>query len=312
MSRQLYAMTLVIVLILGETDLLSQPLHEPSGKHIVVLNKFRKDFVSSLMSNAPSLLAPYFADSIRLMPPFQKTTLDKKAAASYYEAFLSRFTLHELAKRETEIMDLGGQLMEIGTLTFRVTLKSTGKEYRLKGKYMDLWITPGTGDPLMVTGTWNFDEFYGEIHDQLRFDNLPSVHTAMLPNVPVTNSLQLELAAYNRLLDATVTQHDASTWALYYAEDALLLASYYPMCKGKKAINEYIETHVKELPVFEELDIRNDRVDDLGTFVIEYASHIASWRNRGTSGVNMGKNIRVWRRLPGQPLRLFRSIGNYD
>ncbi len=70
--------------------------------------------------------------------------------------------------------------------------------------------------------------------------------------------------------------------------------------------------HVKELPVFEELDIRNDRIDNLGTFVIEYASHIASWKNGDSSGVGLGKNIRIWRREADHSLKLFRAIGMYD
>lgn len=280
--------------------------------YISFLNKFRQDQTESILNNNLAVLEPYYADSIRLIPPFQKTMEGKKATAAYYKAFTDSFIIHEFSKREIEILDLNKQLMEIGTLMFQITSKDSGKKYQLVGKYMDLWHIGTEAHPLLLTEIWNFDESYGDLHDRLRFDDLPTKQQAMLPNVPVTNSIRFELAAYNRLLDATVTQHDAATWALYYSDDAILMSSYYPMFKGKKAIIGYIESHVKELPVFEELDIRNDRIDDLGIFVVEYASHIASWKNGGYSGVSLGKNIRIWRREADHSLKMFRSIGNYD
>lgn len=305
-----------VLLVCGMTATINaaigQPVPEPTDKYLSFLDQFRQDYVNSILKNNPTLLQRYYADTLRMMAPFQKTMIGKLAVTAYHEAFITRFTLHDFSRHEIEVLDLGSQLMEIGTLTLRVTLKSTGKEYPLRGKYLNLWQKRGEGDPLLLTEIWNYDQYYGEIHDQLKFEDIPSIHEAMLPNVPVTNSIRFELAAYNRLLDTTVTQHDASTWSLYYSDDAMLLASYYPLCKGKNAINAYIDTHVKELPVFEELDIRNDRVDELGMFVIEYASHVASWKNGFSSGVSLGKNIRIWRRESDHSLKLFRSIGNYD
>ena len=164
----------------------------------------------------------------------------------------------------------------------------------------------------MITEAWNYDQYYGEIHEALKVDEVPSVHVAFQPNVLINNNISFELAALNRLLDATVTQHDGNTWSQYYCDDGILMPSNHPICQGKKSIDEYINMHVNELPVFEELDIRNDRIDNLGTFVIEYASHIASWRNGSSSGVGLGKNIRIWRREADHSLKVFRSIGMYD
>jgi hypothetical protein len=146
----------------------------------------------------------------------------------------------------------------------------------------------------------------------LKFGEVPGIHAALLPNVHVNNNLSFELNALNRLLDETVTQHDGNIWSQYYADDAMLIPGYHLPRRGRKEIDEYIQMHVKELPVFEELDIRNDRIDNLGAFVVEYASHIASWRNGNSSGVGLGKNIRIWRREPDHSLKVFRSMGMYD
>jgi len=277
-----------------------------------ILKKFRSDYSKMLMDDRPELLQSYYTDTVRLMPPFQITIIGKDKASLYQKGFLTRFTVHDITRNEIEILDLGAQIMETGTFTMRLTIKSRGKEQLLKGKYLNLWQETKNGELLLLTEAWNYDEYYGEIHDLLRFDEVPGVHTAFRPNVPVNSNISFELAALNRLLDVTVTQHDWKTWSLYYSDDAMLMASYYPICKGKKAVDEYIHTHVKELPIFEGLDIRNDRIDNLGVYVIEYASHIASWKNEGNTGVGTGKNIRIWRRGEDHTLRLFRSISMYD
>lgn len=110
-----------------------------TNKYISFLNKFRQDHAESVLKDSPAILEPFYADSIRLMPPFQKTMEGKKAAVAYYKAFTNRFIIHEFSKREIEILDLNKQLMEIGTLTLQITSKDTGKKYQLIGKYMDLW-----------------------------------------------------------------------------------------------------------------------------------------------------------------------------
>jgi ketosteroid isomerase-like protein len=246
------------------------------------------------------------------MPAFQKTLLGKRNVELYHKAFLSRFSIVEFTRKGIEILDLGSQVLETGIFTMSITLKSTGQQHTLKGKYLNVWEELEDGGLLLITEAWNYDQYYGELHEHFKFDEIPSVHIALLPNVPINSNISFELAARNRLLDATITQHDGNTWSQYYSDDAMLFASYHPLFAGKKAIDDYINMHVKELPVFEELDIRNDRIDDLGVFVIEYASHIASWRNQGASGVSLGKNIRVWRREPDHSLKVFRSIGMYD
>ena len=282
------------------------------AKTISHLKKFRVDYSISMVNNQPEKLQVFYADDIRLMAPFQKTILGKVNALVYHSIIAKRFTIHDFTRNEIEVLDLGSQVMESGTLTLRLTSKETGKEHVLAGKYLDLWQELKNGELMLITQAWNYDQYYGEIHEELRVDEVPSVHLAFQPNVQVNSNISFELAALNRLLDATVTQHDGRTWALYYCDDAMLMASNHPICRGKKSIDEYIKLHAKELPVFEELDIRNDRIDHLGAFVIEYASHIASWRNGDSSGIGLGKNIRVWRREADHSLKLFRAIGMYD
>ena len=265
-----------------------------------------------MLEKKPELITNYYADSIRLMPEFQQAILGKNNTIFYYKAFLARFDVNEFARKEIEVLDLGGQVIEIGKITIRMTLKSSGQELELEGTYLDLWKKQENSDLILITEAWNYDQYYEEVPELLRFEEVPAVHMAFQPNVNINNNISFQLAAFDRLLDAAVTQHNASTWSYFYADDAMLIPNYHPIYKGRTELTDYLEMHVKELPIFEELDIRSNRIDDLGDYVIEYSSHIASWRNGLSSGVGLGKNIRIWRKEPDCSLKIFRSIAMYD
>ena len=45
---------------------------------------------------------------------------------------------------------------------------------------------------------------------------------------------------------------------------------------------------------------------------MEYASHVANRRSGDHSGVNTGKNLKIWRREADGSLKIFRSIDMYE
>ena len=282
-----------------------------TAAHATALQKFRADQIKSILDGNPAILSAYYDENIRLMTESIKTVLGRANALAYHQAFSARFSVKEYTRNEMEIIDLGSRVVEVGLFTVKLAVKSTGDEYTLAGKYMDIWAESGTDGLSLITAAWNYDHPV-EIADELRFAEVPAVQMAFQAHVPVRDSISFELAALNKLLEASVSEHDATTWSLFFADDAILLPNRMPLCKGRKAVDEYLVEHVKYLPVFEKLDIRNDHIDDLGDYVIEYASHVANWRNGDSSGVNTGKNIRIWRRAPNGALKLFRQIGAYD
>ena len=284
---------------------------EPDGIIKEYLKKFRADCVGSLLNGRPEPIVGYFAESVRLMPEYQKTVLGKTNAFSYYKTFLARFVVRSYSREEIEAIDLGSRVLEIGRVSTKLALKTTGQEHEIPGKYLDIWEKSEHGRLTLITQCWNYDQPL-EIADELRFADVPAVQMALQPHLPVKDRISFELAALNKLLEAAVSQHDGKLWAQFFADDAVLMANYSPVNRGRKAVDEYIENHVKYLPIFEKLDIRNDRIDDLGYYVIEYATHVANWRNGESSGVSTGKNIRVWQREPEGSLKLFLQIGGYD
>jgi ketosteroid isomerase-like protein len=191
-----------------------------------------------------------------------------------------------------------------------MTVKATSKQYELKGKYIDIW-KKEQGKPVLITEAWNYDS-QPEFGAQLRCEQVPVVDVALQPHLPVNDPIRFETAALSRLMEAAVSQHDAPLWAQFYSDNAILFAQGHSRYRGRKEIDEYIVEHTRELPIFEKLDIRNDRIDNLGNYVIEYASHIANWRNGSSSGVGLGKDLRIWRREEGGGLKIFRHIGMYD
>ena len=275
------------------------------------LEKFRSDYVTSVLNNKPETMASYYANDIRLMPEFQKTIVGKSNALSYHRAFSDRFDAQEFSRDEIEILDLGSQVVELGMFTTKMKLKSTDKEHALKGKYQNIWEKSENGKLTLITEAWNYNHLV-EITEQLRFEEVPAIQIAYQAHLPINSSIRFELAALNRLMEVTITQHDAKIWSQFLTDDGMFIYSNNPICQGRKALNEFLEKHAKEMPVFEKLDVRNDRIDHSGDYVIEYASHIANWRNGEHSGVSTGKDIRIWRREKDCSLKIFRQMAMYD
>ena len=236
----------------------------------------------------------------------------KPDAGTYTRAFLKRFTVSAYAREPIEAADLGPRVMEIGRFTMTVAVKGSAEPRTLRGKYMDLWEKSPTGTLELITAAWNHDE-PPKIADQLRFAEVPSIHMALQARVPITAGVSFELAALQKLDESVIAQHDGKTWALFNADDGILLANHGPVVSGRKALDEYMERHAREmLPPFEKLDLRTLEIDDLGEFVIEYAGGVVTWKVNEHSGVSLGKGVLIWRRNGAGALQKWRAISMYD
>lgn len=306
-----YIFLIATCISINLSSALAQTRMTANEKVTAHLKKFSADYIKSRQDKNPEMLKDYYADNIRLMPEFQKTVMGKSNALSYYQAFADRFTIQACAREKIEILDMGKKVIELGLFTMSVKLKSTGKEYILKGKYQDFWEIGEDGKILLITEAWNYSHDV-EIADQLRFQEVPAVNISLEAHVPVNSNISFELAALNKLLETTISEHDAKLWGRFYSDDIKYIYSAHPIVEGRKAMDEFLEKHVSGLPVFEKLDIRTDRIDTLSNYVIEYASHIAIIRNGEFSGVFTGKDIRIWRRERDGSLKTFREMAMYD
>ena len=301
---------LIILLGFDFYTALCQPDNRASEKTLAYLKKFRAEFSNSMLAEKPEMIQSYFADDIRLMPELQKTVMTKTNVAAYWKLFGERFDTREFSRSETEIIDIGSRIVEIGFFSAKMNMRSDGKPVELKGKYFDLWEKKGERI-LLITQAWNYDHVI-DFGDQLKFIELPSIIVAYEPHVPIDNPVRFELAALNNFMETVISQHDSKIWSQFYADDASWLYSGNPIVKGRKSLDDFFERHAKEIPLFEKLNVRNDRIDDLGKYVVEYASHIAIIRNGDFSGVFTGKDLVLWRREPNGSLKIFKHIGMYD
>lgn len=263
---------------------------------------------SAMLDGDPDALVQPYAADVRLMPEYHTTVFGRTEARAYHAAFFGRFAIRDYAREPLRFFEIGVKLVEVGR--FRMRLAAGNATTEVRGKYIDIWDRSGIS-PLIVTHGWNFDS-YPEIADKLRFPSIPGRITAFEPRVPVNDALSFELAALNKLQESAIVQHDGRLWAQFFAPDATLLPNHNPARQGKEEVDAYLEEHSKQFPVFEKLDIRNDKIDAAGRYVLDYASHIAIWRNGDSSGANTGKNVRIWRREPEGTLRLICQIGMYD
>lgn len=279
-------------------------------KTISFLRQFRSDYIKSKLEATPEILSTYLNDSIRLMTEFQKTVMGRSNVLAYHKALTQKLQIKSYSRVELETLDLGLMVVEFGQFTLQGTLRSTGQQHELKGKYVNVWQRKN-GKLFLITDGWNYDHQVN-FSDQLRSENVQVMDVALQAHVPVKNPVSFELAALNRLQEVAISESDDDVWSQFYADDAILFCQFGSLVHGRKQIDDYIMRHAKDRPVFEKLDIRNDRIDDLGSYIIEYASHIAIWRKNEHSGVNLGKDLRVWRRAPNGSLKIFRQIGMYD
>ena len=286
------------------------PFAAVRSEHLMHLRQFGADRVAAWVQESPETFLRYYASDIRLMTEQQFTVLGRDHATAYHRAFLRRFAVKAYERRPLEALSLGGKIVEWGTFTLRMALKRSGAEHDITGKFLEIWSESREGLKL-VTEAWNYDRHLPS-EWEMRFLEVPGVRMALEAHVPVRAGIAFELAALNKLHESAVAEHDGRVWAMFYADDAVLLHNNHKLLRGRAEIEEFMTQHAADRPVFEKLDIRCDRFDELNGFVVEYASHVANWRNGDSSGVNTGKNIRIWRREADCSLKIVWAIGMYD
>lgn len=282
-----------------------------SASQRATLDKFRADHRDSFLRGDLGPMAAHWADTVRVMPEYHPTLFGQANARAYYRAWFAHFEVTGCERTPINAIDLGPKVIEIGRFALTIAVKGQGQVHDLSGKYMEIWDETAGGRLELATVTWNFDR-YPPIAQEFRFTGLSGVRQAMEAHLPIRDAVTFELGALLKLHEAAVVHRDGRVWAMHYTDDAVLLGNHQPAVEGRSAIDAHFARYVKDLSVFEKLDLRNDRADALGDHVIEYGSHVANWRRGDDSGVNTGKAIRVWRREPHGGLRILWSISMYD
>ena len=274
------------------------------------LNQYSTDYNQGMQTSTPELIVQHYSEDMYLMPAFQKTLLGKGNALLYHKAFFDRFDIVAYHRADFEILDLGAQLCVLGEFSLKVRLKGQNKVEALNGKYMDIWKKEKDRISL-ISELWNYNH-HTDLTEHLKFDTVPGTVLAYQSHLPIDSNIRFEIASINHFTEEFITQHDHTLWSQLYADNAIALYSYQPVIKDKNTLDHFLKEHTAELPIFEKLDIRNHHIVDLGKYVVNYASHIANWRNNAHSGISTGKGIKIWRRAPNGSLKIACQISTYD
>jgi len=310
MNRRLPAVAGGLIAVLLSAPIVARETALPAER-LAWLDSHREQYTRAMLGEKSDEIAAHYSEQGRLMPPYHASVFGRANARTYHATFFDRFDVRKYQRVQTKAFDLGSRLIEVGRYTMTLDVSADGgASHEINGGYMDIW-EQTAGKYSLLTHIWNTDS-YPAIANELRLSNVPGVRTALEAHVPIKDDLSFELAALNALHEDAIVQADDKVWSMFFANDAVLLANHHGLVLGRAAIEEYLARHVKDLSVFEKLDIRNDAIDRAGRYVIEYASHVANWRNGDSSGVNTGKNIRLWRREPDGFLKVICGIGSYD
>lgn len=256
-----------------------------------------------------SFLLQGVSEDIRLMPEFQSTIISKSNAEAYYEAFFDRFDISSCERRSFEVTDIGMYVVELGH--FNMEIQDDKKDYSIQSRYFCIWEKQG-GDLIKTIEAWNYSHAT-DLQDRLRFQEVPSLIPAFAAHVPIADNISFELQALNVLMSNIIIRHDHEVWSQFFSDDAMFVYTANPIYQGRQQLDAFIKRHaVEEIGVFEHLDIRNDTILESGNYVIELASHIANYRSGHYSGINTGKDLRIWRREENGTLKIFRQIAMYD
>ncbi|SHJ71207.1 Ketosteroid isomerase homolog [Reichenbachiella agariperforans] len=274
------------------------------------LEGFRAGFSKAFRNEDIDALLKASSEEVRLMPEFQRTVLGKKNSSDYYQAFFDKFDIQSYQREVIEVLSIDNVLIELGYFNLKMTDPQL-RQFELAGKYQDVWQRASNGEMKLISQAWNYNHAV-DFADQLRFEDVPAVIMAYQPHLPVNSDITLELAALNLLMVETIPQKDAKLWAQFFTEDGMFIYSNNPIYEGKEELDTYLDQHVNELPVFEKLQNRTDKIIELNGYVLEYGSHIAVWRMNEYSGVNTGKTLKIWRRQNNGALKIFRQMAMYD
>ncbi|MEP1446515.1 MAG: hypothetical protein ABJK37_10445 [Paraglaciecola sp.] len=242
------------------------------------LSPKRVSYMQAMLDeNTQELLTQYSVDT-RLMPEAHPTIFGKQNAQRFFEALFSRFDIQRYEKSAIDFIPIANDII-VESGEFELTmLNPTGQKRVLAGSYANLWRQQNQFEWLIETDIWNFHQWI-DFKDELTFDHIPSVVTALGPRIPLDNDLAIEVAAYQVLNKDAVLEGDAGILVETYGEKARLYPNYHSALTGKKAIKKYWLKHMAELPTFSMLQNRTDKIEEYGKYIIQYASHIAAYRS---------------------------------
>lgn len=274
-----------------------------------IVEKSNSMYADALISHNVQLITGLYSEDAVLMPEHSRLCPGKNAIKEYYTLWLDSVTVTSYKRTISELQDLGGQFLELGSFT--ETFKRKGNApYTYTGKYMALWkkskIEPGA---LKVAELWGSNTTFER-------SVLPEIVTATPDyNYNIDKKMEKEVQLRNTIISTLVRERKGAEHALLFLPDAVYMTYYTPPLMGKEPITAYFTEHEKPGEVIiDKIDLRNGNVYGLSSnnIVVEHGFYNVDYRAGQYSGTVSGKSINIWKRDKNGTLMLYRQAVNHD
>ncbi|NER18442.1 YybH family protein [Spongiivirga citrea] len=242
-----------------------------------------------------------YTNDALLLTEFHTIIDGKRDILKFYNTIFERHTLKTYKKTTKEILDLGSQILEIGTFT-----KTFENLKEQEGKYWNIWTPQKNGDLKLQS------ESYGYFH---KIDDYKSQVVEEFRKLPTTTQsrngklIPPELLAYDAYTEKIVRERNVEKAMSLYQKDA----DYYGIAKqsihGLDDLTSYYEDYYKNPVTIDSISIWTYDYKKVNDGFIKYVKFHVEWTVPEFSGKTSGTNTVYWRRQADGSLKRKRLIG---
>lgn len=244
------------------------------------------------------------------MPEYHKALYTKEDIKSYYQQWLSKFTINSYKRDIYEIQKIGNYAVEIGNFSINST-NENGAVLVYDGKYLNVWRVEKNGKLILESEIWGANK-------AIDGSNFASIKTkeSEIPKPKINKTLETEVDKRNERIAELVSNREGEKHAVeFFTKDAIYLTYDAPMFVGMENIKPYFEEHEKPNGVsIDSISIKAGKMIPIKNFVIEYGYYYVdvSWDNKKGRAIVTGKSTNVWKRDENGVLMLFRQMVNHN
>jgi len=242
-----------------------------------------------------------YADDALLLPELHTIIDGKEDISTFYNRIFERQKLVAYQKTSNEILDLGSQILEIGTFT-----KTFEKLEKQEGKYWNVWTPLANGELKLQS------ESFGYFHKVEDYDSHAIETFQKRPTVTQSRNnkkIPAELQAYDAYTEEIVRERDVEKAMDLYENDAAYFAVAEKGIFGLNDLTEYYRNYYSHPVTIDSISIWTYDYKKVKHGFLKYMKFHVEWTVPELSGKTSGTNIVYWRRQPDGSLKRRRLIG---
>jgi ketosteroid isomerase-like protein len=266
---------------------------------------------SAIEANDAEARAGLYRRDARSMPEYQPALFGADQIAAYHHVLNARRNVKRYVPVTTEVFDLGGTFLEIGTFTIGWQT-ATGSLEEERGKFVNVWAEEPDRSLRLKADVWGYfrpladpSQFFVDIPERLPPERRLSAGEQRLAALLATRNVRNAEA---------VRTNDAEAKIADYSDDAVIMPFADTTKSGIEEIRPYLiaYTDAGRGVSFDAVHVWNIGFEDFGDYVIEYPKFRVDSSTAEWSAVVKGGGLRLWQRQRDGSLKLHRQIGTHD